>query len=506
MSFVLGIDIGTTSTIGILCELPNRLVGTAARPVTLSAPRPGWAEEDPEDWWRNLCAITRELLAREPRAAASLAAIGITGMVPAVILLDREERLIRPSIQQSDGRCGEEVEALSREIDPDLFLNRTGNGLTQQIVIAKLRWLETHEPENFRRIRTVFGSYDYIARRLGAARGTERNWALEGGFLDVSSGAMSVELLALAHLPDGTVPSVRAAHEIAGTVSATAASETGVPQGVPIIAGIADHVASAYAAGVVGAGDVLLKFGGAGDILLASSDVQPDARVFLDYHAVPGLFMPNGCMASTGSLLNWIVQGFGCGATHTSLDVLAASIPPGSEGVVVLPYFLGEKSPIQDPNARGTITGLTLGHGIGHIWRATLEAVAFGFRHHLDVFRELGYPVRRLLAADGGTASAIWMQIAADALQAPVQLLEGHPGSCLGAAWLAALGAGASGDWAGVGNFVRPGRLVMPNRDNAALYETTYRRYRSLYPSLRDWFSEAAGQAITGRHEGPARV
>src|SRR5579875_3593533 len=118
MSFVLGIDIGTTSTIGILCELPNRLVGTAARPVTLSAPRPGWAEEDPEEWWRNLCAITRELLAREPRAAASLAAIGITGMVPAVILLDREERLIRPSIQQSDGRCGEEVEALSREIDP----------------------------------------------------------------------------------------------------------------------------------------------------------------------------------------------------------------------------------------------------------------------------------------------------------------------------------------------------------------------------------------------------
>jgi xylulokinase len=492
MSFVLGIDIGTTSTIGILCELPDRLVGTASRPVTLSAPRPGWAEEDPGEWWGNLCAVTRELLAREPRALEDLAAVGVTGMVPAVVLLDRDGQLIRPSIQQSDGRCGAEVGALAREIDPEIFLKRTGNGLTQQIVTAKLRWLEAHEPENFRRVGTVFGSYDYIARRLGAARGTERNWALEGGFLDVSTGAAGADLVALAHLPEGAIPPVRAAHEIAGTVSAAAAAETGLPAGVPIIAGVADHVASAYAAGVVGAGDVLLKFGGAGDVLLAAPTVRPDARVFLDYHVVPGLFMPNGCMASTGSLLNWIVQGFGCGASHAALDRLAAGIAPGSEGVFVLPYFLGEKSPIQDPNARGTISGLTLGHNLGHIWRAALEAAAFGFRHHLDVFAELGYPVRRLFAADGGTASAVWMQIVADALQAPVQLLEGHPGSCLGAAWLAAIGAGATDDWGGVGRFVSRGRLVAPNADHAAPYEAAYRRYRELYASLRDWFSTAA--------------
>ncbi|HUA77913.1 MAG TPA: FGGY family carbohydrate kinase, partial [Acetobacteraceae bacterium] len=489
--------------IGILCALPDRLIGTASRPVTLSAPHPGWAEEDPEEWWRNLCAITAELLARENRAARELVAVGITGMVPAVVLLDRDGRLIRPSIQQSDGRCGAEVSALAREIDPGTFLSRTGNGLTQQIVTAKLRWIEAHEPENFRRIRTVFGSYDYIAWRLGAARGTERNWALEGGFLDVSSGTAEADLLALAHLPEGAIPPVRAAHEIAGTVSAGAAAETGLPEGVPIIAGVADHVASAYAAGVVGAGDVLLKFGGAGDILLAAPTVRPDARVFLDYHAVPGLFMPNGCMASTGSLLNWIVREFGCGATHASLDRLAAAVSPGSEGVVVLPYFLGEKSPIQDPNARGTISGLTLGHGIAHIWRATLEAAAFGFRHHLDVFRELGYPVRRLLAADGGAASMTWMQIVADVMQAPVQLLEGHPGSCLGAAWLAAIGAGASDDWEGVRRFVRQGRVIAPDTGNAAPYDEGYRRYRALYASLRDWFSPAIPDPALARDSEP---
>jgi len=492
MGFVLGIDIGTTSTIGILCELPDRLVGTASRPVALSAPRPGWAEEDPGEWWRNLCAITAELLAREPRAAGNLVAIGVTGMVPAVVLLDHEGRLIRPSIQQSDGRCGAEVDALRTETDPEDFLRRTGNGLTQQIVTAKLRWLETHEPENFRRIRTVFGSYDYIAWRLGAARGTERNWALEGGFLDVSSGTAAADLIALAHLPQGAVPPVRAAHEIAGTVSAGAAAETGLPAGVPIIAGVADHVASAYAAGVVGAGDVLLKFGGAGDILLAAPTVRPDARVYLDYHVVPGLFMPNGCMASTGSLLNWIVREFGRGETHASLDRMAAKVPPGSAGAVVLPYFLGEKSPVQDPNARGTISGLTLGHGLGHIWRATLESAAFGFRHHLDVFGELGYPVCRLFAADGGAASTIWMQIVADALQAPVQLLEGHPGSCLGAAWLAAIGAGASDDWGGVSRFVHRGRVIEPDAAHAQPYDAAYRRYRALYASLRGWFADAA--------------
>lgn len=238
-------------------------------------------------------------------------------------------------------------------------------------------------------------------------------------------------------------------------------------------------------------GDVLLKFGGAGDILLAARTARPDRRVYLDYHPIPGLFMPNGCMAASGSLLNWILECFAPGRTHAALDAEAATIRPGSEGVLLLPYFLGEKSPIQDPNARGTISGLTLNHGLPHLWRAALEAVAYGFRHHIDVFRELGYPSTRLLAADGGAASALWMQIVADVLGAPVQLLSCPPGSCLGAAWLAAIGSKVTEDWNGISRFVVPGRVIEPTQAAVDVYSNGYLRYRSLYESLRHWFETA---------------
>ncbi len=498
MMYVIGLDIGTTSTIGILIELPTRIAALASRPVALHAPHPGWAEEDPAQWWENVCSITRELLSREPHARTALAGIGVAGMVPAMVLLDRDGEPIRRSIQQSDGRCAAEVEALQREIDPTEFLRATGNGINQQLMAAKLRWLERHEPDHHARIATILGSYDYINWRLTGCRGVERNWALESGFIDLATGEISDRLVALAHVPRRTVPDVHSGHQVIGRVSAEAASLTGLPPGVKVVAGAADHVASAYAAGIVAEGDVLLKFGGAGDILLATSGARPDARMFLDYHVLPGLFMPNGCMACTGSLLNWIVRNFAAGAVagiatpHAHLDRMARDVPAGSDGVFMLPYFLGEKSPLHDPHARGTLSGLSLSHGIAHVWRAALEGTALAFRHHIEVFREIGYPVRRLLASDGGATSAVWMQIVADVVQAPVQLLTSHPGSCLGAAWVAAMGTGAATDWAGVSRVVGYGRLIEPQPRHAAMYDAQYAQFRALYERLSPWFARNA--------------
>jgi xylulokinase len=498
MPAIIGIDIGTTSTIGILIDLPDRIVAIASRPVELVSLHPGWAEEDPAQWWHNTCAILRELLAAEPALAGSLAGIGVAGMVPAVVLLDTEGNLLRRSIQQSDGRCGAEVEELAREIDGARFLARTGNGITQQIVAAKLRWIRRNEPEIFSRIDTVFGSYDYINWKLTGRRALEHNWALEAGFIDLADGEIAPDLAALAGIAPSALPPVLASHARLGRVSAKAAAECGLPEGLPVVAGAADHIASAYAAGVVEAGDMLLKFGGAGDILIAVDEARPDARIFLDRHVIPGRFMPNGCMASTGALLNWILGGFAAGEVagrphpHAYMDRLAATVAPGSDGVVLLPYFLGEKSPIQDPLARGTITGLSLSHGPAHLWRAALESAGYGFRHHIEVFRELGYPIRRLLASDGGSQSAVWMQIVADIIGLPVQLLEGHPGSCLGAAWVAAIGTGASSDWAGARALVRHGLTVEPNPSHAAIYDAGYRRFRDLYDRVAPWFARAA--------------
>jgi xylulokinase len=439
MAYVIGLDIGTTSTIGILIRLPDEVVRLVSLPVTLSSLQPGWAEENPEEWWSNVCSITQELVRTEGLRTNELAGIGVSGMVPALVVLDGSGHVLRPSIQQSDGRCGEEVALLRREIDESRFVEIAGNGISQQLVAAKLRWLERHEPVVFKSIATVFGSYDYINWRLTGSRTMEQNWALEGGLMDLRSHRVSEALLA--------------------------------------------HT-----------GDTLLKFGGSVDVLVATDRPRPDRRMFLDYHLIPGLFVPNGCMSTGGSGLNWFANNFAAAAksvaaasglsVHQYLDRMAEGIPAGAQGVRIIPYFLGEKTPLHDASARGAITGLSLNHDIRHLWRALLEAYAYAIAHHLEVLTEMGHPLDRFRACDGGATSRIWMQIVADVIGKPVQLLKGHPGSCLGAAWTAAMGVGAAAEWSGVERFVLEDELIRPNLSNGPTYGAGYRIFRETYGQL----------------------
>lgn len=494
MCCVLGLDIGTTSTIGLLVRLPDEVLAVASRPVALSSPHAGWAEEDPAEWWGNVREITRELIAKSGIEPSRIVGVGVTGMLPAVVLLDAAGNVLRPSIQQSDGRCGVEVGELRAEKDEASFIARAGNGINQQLVTAKLRWIARHEPDVFERIATVFGSYDYVNWKLTGKRTVEQNWALEAGFVDVASHAIDDGLVAWARVPRSAVPRKVASHEVIGTVSTRAAAETGLIAGTPVVGGAADMIASALGAGVTRAGDVLLKFGGAIDVLTATDRVQPDPRLYLDYHLVPGLFMPNGCMSTGGSGLNWFVRTFAGGemaaagregiGIHQHLDRLAAEKPAGAEGLLVLPYFLGEKTPIHDPEARGVIDGLTLSHDIGHLWRALLEAYAYAIAHHVEVLNDMGHRTERFFVSDGGANSDVWMQIVADVLQRPVQRLKGHPGSSLGAAWTAAVGVGLA-DWAGISGFVHYGEELQPDLGNAGTYAQGYRRFRELYARLR---------------------
>ncbi len=490
MALVLGLDIGTTSTIGILIELPNRVLATASRPVVLSSPHAGWAEEDPRQWWENVCAIVPELLAEAGRPASDIVAVGTSGMLPAVVLLDEDDALIRPSIQQSDGRCGTQVDEMRAEIDEAAFIARAGNGVNQQLVGAKLRWIARHEPENHARIATVFGSYDYINWRLTGKKAIEQNWALEAGLVNVHEDALDPDLATLTGVPVAAVPPKIGSHEILGEVTAEAAEATGLAAGTPVVGGAADMIASALGAGVTRAGDVLLKFGGAVDIMTATDKVVPDPRLYLDYHLIPGLYMPNGCMSTGGSVLNWFVKTFASGVETNGrpilacLDDLAAERPAGSDDLTLLPYFLGEKTPIHDPSARGVIEGLTLSHDIGHLWRAVLEAYAYALRHHVEVLRDMGHPADRFVVSDGGSASAVWMGIVADVLGAPVRRLGGHPGSCLGAAWTAAVGVGLA-DWDGIGAFVSDAGTIEPTAENGAVYDRGYARFRELYTRLK---------------------
>ena len=494
MTYVIGFDIGTTSTIGILIGLPDRVMHIASRPVTLISRHPGWAEEDPGQWWANVGSIARELIEAGGISPGEVSAIGITGMLPAVVLLDDKGRLLRPSIQQSDARCAAEVIELRKRVDEAAFSAKTGNGVNQQLVIAKLLWIKKHEPEIFARIATVFGSYDYVNWRLTGERAVEQNWALEAGFVDLGTHQIDDELVKLAGISRKALPRKTVSHELLGHVTEEAAKHLGLPVGIPVVAGAADHIASALAAGLTRPGDVLLKFGGSVDVLIATDKVAPDPRMYLDYHLVPGLYVPNGCMATGGSGLNWFIASFAEGerpkaeakgmSVHQWLDHLASAVPPGAQGVQILPYFLGEKTPIHDADARGAILGLSLAHGPAHLWRALLESYAYGIAHHIEVLNDMGHRTDTYFASDGGARSTVWMQIVADVLQKPVRRLNGHPGSCLGAAWTAAMGIGAAKDWSAIARFVSLADELAPDRANARIYAQGYAKFRALYPAI----------------------
>lgn len=485
---VVGLDIGTTSTVAVVMRPGGEVLASASRPARLFSPEPGFAEADPAEWWDNARATLREAVAA---AGVAPAGICVTGMLPAVVLLDEAARPLRRSLQQSDARCVRELAELSAEIDEAAFLAATGQGVTQQLVAPKLRWIARHEPDVFARVRHVLGSYDYINARLTGRLTVERNWALEAGFVSLATHALDSKLTALSGLPASAFPPLVAAHERIGAVSAEAAAVTELPEGAAVFGGAADHIASALAAGLAESGDVLLKFGGAGDVIAISDHAEPDRRLFLDYHLVPGLYAPNGCMAASGSLLRWLAALIGGGLAE--LDAEAAAVPPGAEGVRILPYFLGEKTPVHDALARGTITGLSFSHGRGHIWRAALEAVACGFRHHLDVLADQGRAARRLFASDGGSRSDVWMQIVADICGQPVSTLADAYGSSVGAAWVAAVGLGLA-DWGDVAGARRLGKTFAPTPGAVSPYAD----YRALYDALRPFFHRATLAARQG--------
>jgi xylulokinase len=496
MPLLLGLDIGTTSTIGILIDDQGGTVAVESRPVTFHSDHANWAEEDTAEWWRNVGEICRALIAKIGDAAA-IKAVGVTGMLPAVILLDGTGQPLRRSIQQNDARATVELDAYRSKMDEADFLSLTGTGYSQQLVGPKLMWLRRQEPDVFAQAKHVLGASDYITHCLSGILQVEHNWALESGFVNIATGGYDERLVGLAGIDRDFLPPIRKSHDVVGGITADAAHHTGLKPGTPVVAGCADHVASAFVCGAARNGDLVIKFGGAGDILLSADAPVADRRLFIDYHIVPGLYFPNGCMAASGTFLNWIVRNWAGGeleaaraaglSTHQWLDRRASELPVDTE-LLFLPYVLGEKTPLMDPHARGTLVGLGLHHDLRHIWRAALEGVVFGFRHHVEVFGECGLAVAQVFAADGGAASDLWLQIAADVLQRPVTRIDRHPGSCLGAAFVAGMGTGLLKDWADVGRYVAAGRQFKPNPTAAEILEKKYRLWRETYQRLQTLF------------------
>ena len=486
-SYLLGIDIGTTATKAILGTTDGQIVAETSAESTLHSPHPGWAEEDPEQWWANVGTVCHALLERHPDA--DITAVGVSGMVPTIVLLDADDRLLRPSIQQNDARSHEEIPYFQARTDESDILARTGSAITQQSIGPKLLWLRRHEPEVMARAARLMGSYDFINYRLTGQHVIESNWALESGLYDLRKQAWAEDILALSEIDATLLGEVHAPSDVIGQVTPEAAQHTGLKAGTPVVAGSADHVASAFSAGLKAPGDLLVKLGGAGDILMVLDKLHPDRRLFIDYHVIPGQYLINGCMASSGSIIKWFRNQFAPGVSYAELDAGAAQIPAGSEGLLLLPYFLGEKTPIFDPLARGVLFGLTLSHTRAHVFRAVLEAISFGFYHHLQVLAEIGFhPNPTVMVTNGGAHSLLWRQITADVLGLTLYSLAQHPGSSLGAMFVAGMGVGAFDDWGEIMRFLTIDAVTEPDMDNHARYQRQFEMYRALYEANRPLF------------------
>jgi xylulokinase len=449
---LVGLDVGTSGVKGIAIDGEGRILAVAEEGYPLSTPQPGWAEQDPEDWWR----ATQAVLARLPDGP-----VGLSGQMHGLVVLDADDTVLRPAILWNDQRTSAECAEIEERIGFERLIELTGNRALTGFTAPKLLWLRRHEPDVYARIRHVLLPKDYVRFRLTGERAIDAADASGTLLFDVAERRWSEEVCAALELPLEWLPPAYESTEIAGA---------------------GDQAAAALGAGIAQPGPVSVVLGTSGVVFAALPAYAPDARarVHTFCHAVPGTWHAMGVMLSAAGSAAWLRAALG--ADHAVLDAEASRWEPGAEGVLFAPYLSGERTPHPDPDARGAFTGLSLRHDRGALWRAMLEGVAFGLRDSLELLRELGARPETGRVSGGGARSELWLQIVASVLGLPLERMESDEGSAFGAALLAGVRAGVFADAdEAVARCVRVRSVVEPVWD----YERGYERFRQLYPTLK---------------------
>jgi len=477
---LLGLDIGTSSAKAVLATPGGELLASAERPHATARPRPGWVEHDAEGaWWEAVVSLCRELAAQGPWPPA---AVCVSGLGPCVLAAGADGRPLRPAILYGvDTRAQAEIAELTEELGAEAIVARGGSLLTTQAVGPKLLWLRRREPDVWARTRRLLMASSYAVQRLTGEYVLDHHSASQCDPLyDLEAGDWHAPW-AEAIAPGLPLPRLLWPGEVAGEVSAAGAEATGLALRTPVAAGTIDAWAEALSAGVRDPGDAMLMYGTTMFIVAVETGPRPDPRLWLTNGVEPGIRTVAAGMATSGALTAWLREIAG-GVPYEQLLAEAAAVPAGAGGLVALPYFAGERTPVFDPRARGVICGLTLSHGRGHLYRALLEATAYGVRHNLEAFADAGAEPRRLVAVGGGTRGSLWTRIVSDvtgrAQELPVQTI----GASYGDAWLAGR-AGGLVDEAARWNAVAD--VIDPDPAATEAYEALYAVYRELYPATR---------------------
>lgn len=480
-TLLLGIDMGTGSTKGVLATPDGTVVATASVKHAMDLPRPGWAEVDPTKvWWEDLATVARELMAQT--GGAEVAGMCVSGVGPCLLVTDADLQPVRPAILYGiDSRAEHEIVELTERFGADAILERCGKALSTQAVGPKMAWLARHEPEAFARGRRWFNSNSYVTAKLTGEYVLDHHTASQSDPLyDVRTHAWIEDWAGevAGHLE---MPRLVWPHEIVGRVTAEAAAETGIPEGTPVSPGTVDAWAEAFSVGVRHPGDLMLMYGSTLFFVQVLQHFRTHPLLWTTCGVEEGQHTIAAGMSTSGSLTGWVQELCG-GASFEELVGEAAAVPAGSDGLLLLPYFAGERTPIFDPRARGVVAGLTLRHRRGHLFRAAYEGIAFGIRQIIEFLEYDDDPIRRLVAVGGGTQGGLWTQIVSD-VTGRTQLVPAQAiGASYGDALLAAIGAGMvppETDWA------RDLRPVEPRPEVREVYDELFAHYVDLYPATR---------------------
>ncbi len=492
--FLLGIDVGTGGTRALIIDSDGRIVASATEEhIPFASPEIGWAEQDPQDWWRACGTAVHRALDDACLNGDAVSCVGFSGQMHGAVMLDEQDAVVRPALIWCDVRTEKQCLDFTRRVGREHLIRLTCNPALPNFTLTKFLWVRENEPDNWKRVRSVMLPKDYVRFRLTGGRAIDMADASGTLLLDVANRRWSADVLEAAEMESSLLPELFESPEVCGAVTAEGASATGLKPGTPVVAGAGDQAAGATGMGIVAPGAVSATIGTSG-VVFASTDrpaLDSKGRLHTFCHAVPGRWHVMGVTQAAGLSLRWFRDSFGTGSDdgrdpYERLTEEAAEVPAGSDGLLWAPYLMGERTPHLDPNARGALVGLTASHGRGHVVRSILEGVAYSLKDTFTLFEEMSVPVKRVRLGGGGARSALWRQIQANVYGCEVETVEAEEGAAYGAAILAGVGAGT---WNSVdeacSRVVKVAGKTTPQPEAAETMKQGYTAYRRMYDAIR---------------------
>jgi xylulokinase len=479
---LLGIDVGTYSSKGVLVQTDGSIVKTHTVEHDMSIPRAGWAEQDANEiWWSDVVTICNALLDDDNIQSSDIRGTAFSAIGPCMLPIDDEGNPIRPGILYGvDARASDEIDWLNEHYGEETIFEFSGMALTSQAVGPKILWMRRNEPDKWNRVAYVMTASSYIVYKMtGEIVMNYHEGSHYMPLIDMEKLQWSDRFSE--HIIDiDKLPRLMWSDEIAGKITPEAAKATGLKAGTPVAVGAVDALSEAISIGAVQTGDMMNMYGSTAFFIVVLDEPVHDRRVWSVAGAFEGQYNLAAGMSTTGSLTRWFRDELAAGTDYDELFARAQDISPGAEGLVMLPYFSGERTPINDPDARGVIAGLTLSHSRDHIYRAVLESVACGIRHNLETFDTIGASIKRIIAVGGGTKTDTWLKIVSDVANREQIIPQRTIGASYGDAFLAGLAAGLFHrdrlkDW------VQIDKIIEPDESNRTIYETLYSTYKDLY-------------------------